>query len=438
MRSFSSIECSATGKPRTITRPRPRHHLLVDLARGTVDVGVADVLAFDGVAGNVADRARGSPRGPARCAVTAGRRGLRRSAKSAPTHAMGSCTCSVWIDVLMRSLLSDDGMVRSRAACALAASVMKPASVPALTNRNPSPTNSVSSSRSRIPAIPKILLVCATRLRHRAHRVEEGLVAELAEDPHLRGEVVRAHHHHVEPRYRGDLVGPRDRRRASPPSPPRWSGHRRRRAAPAGASAVAVRGVRARRPTGDRGAGSGRRRRSAPPRRASRRAARSHPSHPMSRHRVRYWWSCAGTRTSGVMPAPIAPEQQQRRGFERDGGVLEVDVDRVEPGRRRDHRDVGGPGLRQRHAEHELTRVDPLAHRGHGLNHGRSPGLGHSPPDVGAAGTLIPRSAYLKIWASRSVAGRPTRVTVSTSGDSARSAATVHCSRERLANGSKW
>ena len=23
---------------------------------------------------------------------------------------------------------------------------------------------------------------------------------------------------------------------------------------------------------------------------------------------MRYWWSCAGTRTSGVMPAPIAPE----------------------------------------------------------------------------------------------------------------------------------
>ena len=23
---------------------------------------------------------------------------------------------------------------------------------------------------------------------------------------------------------------------------------------------------------------------------------------------MRYWWSCEGTRTSGVMPAPIAPE----------------------------------------------------------------------------------------------------------------------------------
>ena len=32
------------------------------------------------------------------------------------------------------------------------------------------------------------------------------------------------------------------------------------------------------------------------------------PIAPMSSARVRYWWSCEGTRTSGVIPAPIAAE----------------------------------------------------------------------------------------------------------------------------------
>ena len=55
-------------------------------------------------------------------------------------------------------------------------------------------------------------VVGAARLGHRAHRIEERLVAELPEDPHLGGEVVRAEHHHVEPGHRRDLVGPRDSR----------------------------------------------------------------------------------------------------------------------------------------------------------------------------------------------------------------------------------
>ena len=94
-----------------------------------------------------------------------------------------------------------------------------------------------SSSRSRMPAMPKIGVVRAARLGHRAHRVEERLVAELAEDPHLGGEVVRADHHHVDARHRRDLVGARDRVGRLEHHRHRSSARRRGRAAPAAASA---------------------------------------------------------------------------------------------------------------------------------------------------------------------------------------------------------
>ena len=234
--------------------------------------------------------------------------------------------------VLMRSAPRDRNGAQLDARARRAASVMKPTSVPALTKRSPSSTNSVSSSRSRIPAIPKIVLVRAARLGHRAHRVEERLVAELPEDPHLRGEVVRADHHHVEPGT--DAISSARATAAGVSSITAHDGLRVEGVEQLPLRHRAGSGWRGsgRRPSGGHGAGSGTRRRSARPRRGSRRAARSRPSRRCRAQRVRYWWSCDGhphqRRDAGADRAGA----QQRRGLERDRGVLEVDVDRVEPG----------------------------------------------------------------------------------------------------------
>ena len=132
------------------------------------------------------------------------------------------------------------------------------------------------------------------------------------------------------------------------------------------------------------------------------------------------------------MPAPIAPVHSSAVVSNDVAVCSRSTYTASNPARGRDHRDVGGARLRERQAEHELAGVDPVTQRGRHFGHAV-----HHCPSV-LAGTLIPRRAYLKISASRSVASRPTRVTVSTSGDSARSAATVHCSFGRVAKGSKW
>jgi len=48
------------------------------------------------------------------------------------------------------------------------------------------------------------------------------------------------------------------------------------------------------------------------------------------------------------------------RGFERRGIMLEVDIDRVEAARRRDHRDVRAAQLVDPHAQHQLAVLEHL------------------------------------------------------------------------------
>ena len=154
-RSFSSIVCSSTGKPAHHHEAAAGDELLVDLARRAVDVGMPDVLARRCRRAACRGPARGSPRAPAPSPATAGRRVPRRSrSRSRPTPSGRAPARCGWC-VLMR--VPPPGWLAAFDACAPAASVMKPASVPALTKRSPSPTNSVSSSRSRMPAIPKIV-----------------------------------------------------------------------------------------------------------------------------------------------------------------------------------------------------------------------------------------------------------------------------------------
>ena len=257
--------CSVDREAAHDHEPAAGDQLLVDLARRTVDVGMADVLALDGVARQVAHPRAGPPR--ARRRSPASRRYdevvvARRS--RTPTHAIGSCTCSVWIAVLIALASFPTGIARgSRGACAPAASVMNPTSVPALDEPQARARRArSSSSRSRMPAMPKMaswsrhaLATVRTASRNAASR-------NCAEDPHLRGEVVRADHHHVDARHRRDLVGAARPRRASRASPPRWSARRRRRAARAAASRGSGWPGSARPPSGGPAAGTGRRRRS--------------------------------------------------------------------------------------------------------------------------------------------------------------------------------
>ena len=379
---FDSSRRSATASPEQalvlldrVVRDREAAHdhetaagdeLLVDLAGRAVDVGMADVLARDRVARQVARPHEellepGDGRGCEAVdeVVVAGEVGARPTPSGRAPARCGSRAHDP----------PSDGIVRSRAACAPAASDMNPASVPALTKRRPELDELGEQLEVADAGDAEHRVVRATRLGHGAHRVEERLVAELAEDAHLRGEVVRAHHDHVDARRPTRSRRRWRSRRASRASPPPWSGRRRSRAARVAASAGSGWPRSVPRPTGGPAAGTGTRRRSARPRRAVSTCGTITPIAPMSSDRVRYWWSCDGTRTSGVMPAPIAPEHSSDVGLERGGGVLEVDVHRVVPAAAASHRDVGGAGLGERHAEHELPGVDPLAQRGHALHH---------------------------------------------------------------------
>ena len=257
--------------------------------------------------------------------------------------------------------------------------------------------------------MPKIRAWVAARLRHGAHRVEERLVAELAEDAHLRGEVVGTDHHHVDAGHRRDLVGAAPPRRG-------LEHHRHDRLLVEGVEQLALaasggtgwRGW-ARRPSGARAAGSGTRRRPAPLRRASLDVRDDH-AHRADVERPREVLVVVGGHPHQRRdPGRDRTRAQHRRRLERRGGVLEVDVHRVEPRGRRHHRDVGRARLRQGHAEHEVPGVEPLAHRRHALHHARSERAvvpSRTRPRAGSATSTSP-SVEKGILTNREAAYRP-------------------------------
>ena len=101
---------------------------------------------------------------------------------------------------------SSTGIVRNLAAWAPAASDMNPASVPAADEAQAELDELGQKFEVADARDPEDGVVGPARLRHRSHGVEEGVVAELAEDAHLGGEVVRTDHHNVEPGDGCDLI----------------------------------------------------------------------------------------------------------------------------------------------------------------------------------------------------------------------------------------
>ena len=357
------------------------------------------------------------------------------AAKSEPTHAIGSCTGSVWIGGAHASA-SSTGMARNVAACA-PRGLGHEAGVGAGARRSAARARRArSAARGRgCPAIPK-MVPCA---RHALATVRTASRnASSRNCPRMPISAVRSCGPSITmstPGHRRDLVGRGDR-------VGRLEHHRHHGLRVEGVEQlplrhrpVAVRGVRARH-------------RPVPARREAARVddrlglgAGLDVRHDHA-HR-------ADVERAGEVLVVVRGHPHQRRDAGADRGRSTAATwsrarSRCARGRRRPRRTRPPPrswGCRRcGPASAPCTAPAAPASIRSRIEGMPSIMVGHPPSVIlrRSAGTLIPRSAYLKISASRSVASRPTRVTVSTSGDSARSAATVHCSFGRVANGSNW